>query len=780
MISKNTEKGIPKTDNIKEQNSKENENGVKEKTTKKKFWTKSKIIVIIVIFLIICGGIIGATLFYYSPSEKASRSFSAANKFMSSQDYNSAIIELEKVIELDPENSKAYLSAAEAYINLNQNEKAIEILQSGLEKTSNDDIKTKLNELIKNQALEQGKVLLNEKNYEKAAEEFKKAVQADENCAEAYNYLSKAYVEMSDVENAISCLQTGIDKTDNDELKTIIKELKKSYALNNAVQFLSEKKYNDAIAEYRKVLDIDDKYIDAYIGIADAYIAQNLNNKAADILNTGFDKTSDEKIKNKIDELKVVDLLKNAKQYFDKKEYDSAKEELQKALNINDKCVDAYIGCANACIELKETDNAIEILQKGFEKTKDEQIEKKLYDLKLSNALSKGKSYLSEEKFEEAEAEYNKALELDEKCLEAYLGLTDSYIRRGDNENGIKTLEKGYEKTKDENLKTKLTELKKSTALENGLSYYNSGNYEEAVEEYKKAVDIDSECTEAYIGIADAYIKLNNVDKAIETLQTGYNNTQNPDIEEKLTNLKLSRALNNANSYYSNSDFSNAITEYQNALYIDYTCVEAYLGIADCYIESGNLSKADEILCKGFNVTWDNRIQTKIFEIRINYIPLSPQATTYQSLNELVNSILSQITTSNMSTYEKVKACYDYLINNCSYGHPSNVPWSDDSPSNFAEYFAYQILTTNIGVCDNYSCAFAAMLGAIGIRVDLRTGETTRAAGGYTGHTWCEVDINGEKYVFDPQVDDNIAGGGAIRYLRFCKRYDEVPDKYIP
>ncbi len=44
---------------------------------------------------------------------------------------------------------------------------------------------------------------------------------------------------------------------------------------------------------------------------------------------------------------------------------------------------------------------------------------------------------------------------------------------------------------------------------------------------------------------------------------------------------------------------------------------------------------------------------------------------------------------------------------------------------------------------------------------------------------WCVVVIDGMEYVFDPQVEDNIANGGKIRYLRFCKTYDEVADKYI-
>ena len=32
---------------------------------------------------------------------------------------------------------------------------------------------------------------------------------------------------------------------------------------------------------------------------------------------------------------------------------------------------------------------------------------------------------------------------------------------------------------------------------------------------------------------------------------------------------------------------------------------------------------------------------------------------------------------------------------------------------------------------------------------------------------------------FDPQVEDNIAAGGTIRYLRLSKTYEEVADKYI-
>ena len=47
-----------------------------------------------------------------------------------------------------------------------------------------------------------------------------------------------------------------------------------------------------------------------------------------------------------------------------------------------------------------------------------------------------------------------------------------------------------------------------------------------------------------------------------------------------------------------------------------------------------------------------------------------------------------------------------------------------------------------------------------------------------TGHAWCVININGTEYVFDPQIDDNIARGGVIGYYRFCKTYDEIPGSY--
>ena len=92
---------------------------------------------------------------------------------------------------------------------------------------------------------------------------------------------------------------------------------------------------------------------------------------------------------------------------------------------------------------------------------------------------------------------------------------------------------------------------------------------------------------------------------------------------------------------------------------------------------------------------------------------------------------------------------------------------------------AYSILKGHVGVCTNYSAAFTVMARILGFDARLQDGFTHKASGGFTGHTWCVINIHGVDYVFDPQVEDNIAAGGTIRYLRFCKTYEEVADKYI-
>lgn len=73
--------------------------------------------------------------------------------------------------------------------------------------------------------------------------------------------------------------------------------------VSTAQKYLIENNYEQAIAEFNKIIEIDPMNVDAYVGIADAYIGMGDTEKAIEWLEKGYALTGDERIKNMIDEL---------------------------------------------------------------------------------------------------------------------------------------------------------------------------------------------------------------------------------------------------------------------------------------------------------------------------------------------------------------------------------------------------------------------------------------------------------------------------------------------
>ncbi len=167
----------------------------------------------------------------------------------------------------------------------------------------------------------------------------------------------------------------------------------------------------------------------------------------------------------------------------------------------------------------------------------------------------------------------------------------------------------------------------------------------------------------------------------------------------------------------------------------------------------------------------------------LNSAPLNPRSTGYAATDAKIQEIFNQIFTSGMTTYDKVKACYDYIITHTSYArgaYVSSAGFGSPSEGNNDAYIAWgalSCLTLGKGSCNTYSCAFIAMMKMIGLDAAYVSGSTHASGGGYVGHNWVEVYIGGQTYVFDPQVEDNISGGGT--YQRFCKTYAQVSGKYV-
>jgi hypothetical protein len=78
----------------------------------------------------------------------ASELLSLGEKYLLELDYEQAVVQFLNVIEIEPKNPRGYLGAAEAYIELGQTDKAIDVLSKGLsELPDNAEIAALLNDL---------------------------------------------------------------------------------------------------------------------------------------------------------------------------------------------------------------------------------------------------------------------------------------------------------------------------------------------------------------------------------------------------------------------------------------------------------------------------------------------------------------------------------------------------------------------------------------------------------------------------------------------------------
>lgn len=150
---------------------------------------------------------------------------------------------------------------------------------------------------------------------------------------------------------------------------------------------------------------------------------------------------------------------------------------------------------------------------------------------------------------------------------------------------------------------------------------------------------------------------------------------------------------------------------------------------------------------------------------RLNSAELKPKEFLNGKDEKILKKHLNKIIDDDMSNYKKAKTCYDYLINNTYYAYGG---WGNAIES---------VLEKGFGTCTEYSYVYMAMMKYLGFNAKTVDGSTAMAAGGYGYHMWTEVKLNGNTYVFDPQVEDDMTNG-KINYYRFCKTYSEVPGSY--
>ena len=146
----------------------------------------------------------------------------------------------------------------------------------------------------------------------------------------------------------------------------------------------------------------------------------------------------------------------------------------------------------------------------------------------------------------------------------------------------------------------------------------------------------------------------------------------------------------------------------------------------------------------------------------------APMKTNCPDLDNLVDSIMAQIIRPGMTNAQKVRACYEYLALNSTYGRPIGTPTITHYYKYYSDVFiineGYSILKNHSGTCENFACALAILMRRLGYKADVVEGLTGLRAGGKGGHFWTDVTLGDKHYSFDAQIENNNLYGSQVLY----------------
>ena len=313
--------------------------------------------------------------------------------------------------------------------------------------------------------------------------------------------------------------------------------------LKRAVLFFNLKKYEEALRDYDKIIELDDKYVDAYQGRGNALFYLKEYEKAFSDFNKAIE----------LDIKYAPAYIGRGNVYFNDNNHEEALNDYNKAIELDKKNAEAYRMRGNLCYEKKDYELAIFDYTTAI-----------TFDDKFADAyFERGKAHFYLKEYKEALTDYNKALYLDEKYIYAYIFRGNLYKAQRKNEKALDDYKKAIE----------LDNKHVDAYVNRGDLYYTIKNYKLAKVDYEKAIDLDNNCTAAYTGLGSVHSENREYDLAKDCLEKA---------------IRIDRNTANAHAglgylCYKNKDYDKALTHYSTAIKLDNNHASAYNDIGTIY-----------------------------------------------------------------------------------------------------------------------------------------------------------------------------------------------------
>jgi tetratricopeptide (TPR) repeat protein/serine/threonine protein kinase len=499
--------------------------------------------------------------------------------------YEDVVLDYNKAIRQDPNNSYLLRSRANIYSRIGQHENAIADLSKAIQHDPNDLSLLRL----------RGSIYLRVKKYAEAIADLSKAIERDPGNLDLLRSRANAYCKLGQYENAIMDYSKAIQLDHNSlyllrsradiysrmgQHEKAIADLSKAIERNptnlefirsRANAYCELRQYDNAISDYSKAEQIDPNDPSFFSWRARTYSRMEQYAKAITDFSTAIELDPEDS--------SLPRDRGNAYSRLEK--YENAIMDYNEAIQLDPNNSDLLRSRADIYSRMGQREKAIADLSKAIERN----------PTNLESIRSRANAYCELGQYDNAISDYSKAEQIDPNDPSFFSWRARTYSR----------MEQYAKAIADFNTAIELDPENSSLLRHRGNAYSKLGQYENAIIDYSKAIQLDPNNSDLLRSKANIYSRMGQHDKAIAELSKAIQNNPND------SSILWSRGVTYfAMKQYSKAteDFSKVIEFYPNSANwlgwrgITYARMRQYAeAVAD-------LNKAIELDPKNSNLLW--------------------------------------------------------------------------------------------------------------------------------------------------------------------------------
>jgi PQQ-dependent catabolism-associated CXXCW motif protein len=258
---------------------------------------------------------------------------------------------------------------------------------------------------------------------------------------------------------------------------------------------------------------------------------------------------------------------KRGLEFADRKQFDNALDDFNKAISIDSKHADAYIARARAYAGKGDYDLALADLEKALavDSRKSAIIGRILRDPSYAAGyVARGKKFFKSKQYAKAIEEYDKAIDLAPDTYDANYSRGEALYQMGDYRRAVQSFDRAIA----------INPESVNAYNDRGNSYYNTGDYDRSIVDYTKAIALSPRDKVLFSNRAGSYVRKRDCGRAIVDFSAAIA------LDPKYANAYQRRGT----CYIAREDFIQAVSDLTQAIALDPDNVDALVDRASAYL----------------------------------------------------------------------------------------------------------------------------------------------------------------------------------------------------